>query len=290
MTNTGTTDQAIREFATTDAVRIMYRRLGTGDPVIVCHGGPSTTYAYLFDDLAPVAERFALIFHDYRGSGQSELAPADTYTFERLADDVDELRRHVGAERVRILAHSMGGFVALEYAIRYPEHCRSLGLISCSPAGTVARTAVPTLKALGAVRTARVLGRASWYIAARSWRRESEMKTASRYSMMHIMQEGDQRFRDAVATREKLANNDNASALERLAFQTDMWDRLGQIGCPVLVIHGSKDAPFVAGGRLLERAIPNVRRIELKGAGHHPLVERHELTSREIIEFLAASA
>ena len=111
----------------------------------------------------------------------SDRASPATYTFERLADDVDELRQHLGVERVSVLAHSMGGFVALEYALRHSEHCRSLALMACSPAGTIQRSALPTLKALGAMRTARIIGRAIWYLAAWSWRRESDAKTASRY-------------------------------------------------------------------------------------------------------------
>jgi pimeloyl-ACP methyl ester carboxylesterase len=107
---------------------------------------------------------------------------------------------------------------------------------------------------------------------------------------MHIMQEGNPAFREAVAAREILAQNDNAAALERAGFQTDLCDRLASIACPVLVMHGSKDAPFVAGGQLLERGLRDVRRIELTGVGHHPLVEENVRTSREIIDFLGASA
>src|SRR5438270_2922743 len=128
----------------------------------------------------------------------------------------------------------MGGFVALQYALRHGEHCRSLALMSCSPAGTMQRTALPTLKALGITRTVRMLGRAMWYLGAWSWRRESDAKTATRYSIMHIMQEGNLAFREAVAAREVLAQNDNAATLERAAFQTDLCGQLPSIACPVL--------------------------------------------------------
>lgn len=114
----------------------------------------------------------------------------------------------------------------------------------------------------------------------------SAAKTSSRFSIMHIMQEGRPAFRNAVAAREVFAQNDNAAALERLAFQTDMCDQLPRIECSVLVIHGSKDAPFVAGGALLERGLPHGRRIELDGVGHHPLVEDHARTRHELAVFL----
>ena len=132
---------------TSDRVTICYDVRGNGKPMVVCHGGPSTTHDYLVDDLAPLEDHAMLIFHDYRGSGLSDAAPSTTYTFERLADDVDELRVHLGLDRVSVLAHSMGGFVALEYALRHPEHCERLLLISCSPAGTLQRTGCPHCRA-----------------------------------------------------------------------------------------------------------------------------------------------
>src|SRR6476646_7133530 len=139
----------MERFETSDRVAIAYQVSGHGRPLVVCHGGPSTTHSYLVDDLAALGDRATLIFHDYRGSGRSDAAPRAGYTFERLADDVDELRAHLGLERLGVLAHSMGGFVALEYALRHPDRCEHLILISCTPAGTWQRTALPTLRALG---------------------------------------------------------------------------------------------------------------------------------------------
>lgn len=286
---TSDADLTVQHFVTSDGVRIAYRVCGRGDAVIVCHGGPSTTYEYLVGDLADLDDRLMLVFHDYRGSGASDRSVAASYRFERLADDVDELRQHLGVKRVSILAHSIGGLVALQYALRYSSRCRALALMACSPAGTMRRTAVLVLKALGVVRTTRLLGRALWYELAWSWRGESDSKTSSRFSIMHIMQEGGPAFRDAVTAREVFAENDNAAALERLAFQTDLCDQLPRIECPVLIIHGSKDAPFVAGGVLLERGLPHARRVELDGVGHHPLVEDHTRTHHELAAFLVES-
>ncbi len=276
------------QFTTSDGVRIAYEALGSGNPAIICHGGPSTTHEYLVGDLAPLVEQLTLVFHDYRGSGASDVAPTESYTFERLADDVDELRRHLGFERVSILAHSMGGFVALQFALRHADRCRSLALMDCSPSGAMGRMALPTLRALGGIRAARLLMRAVWYGLAWSWRRESETRTRARYSIMGIMQEGRREFRAAVREREILADNDNAKTLEQAAFRIDLVSQLEDIACPVLVIHGGNDAPFVAGGRLLERGLPVVRRAELPGVGHHPLVEENERTTQELIDFLAA--
>jgi proline iminopeptidase len=282
-------DKIVRvpHFETNDGVRIAYSVRGDGAPIIVCHGGPSTTYEYLVGDLADLDDRATVVFHDYRGSGRSETAPQTSYTFERLADDVDELREHLGFERVTVLAHSMGGFVALHYALRHSERCERLVLLSCSPAGTMRRAALPTLRAMGFIRLGRMAGRAVGYLGWWSWRRDCEAKTLARYSIMKVLQEGKPEFADEVKRREVLADNDNAASLERLAFNTDLCDELGEITCPVLVVHGANDAAFVAGAELLERGVPSLRRVSLPGVGHHPLVEEHERVIREIRSTLA---
>ena len=142
----------MERFETSDHVGIAYEVHGQGSPVVVCHGGPNTTHEYLVEDLSPLEDHATLIFHDYRGSGCSDSAPRATYTYERLADDVDELRARLALNRVSVLAHSIGGYVALEYALRHPERCERLILMSCTPAGTWQRTALPTLRALGIAR------------------------------------------------------------------------------------------------------------------------------------------
>jgi pimeloyl-ACP methyl ester carboxylesterase len=81
------------------------------------------TSADISDTLAnavtPLEDSYTLAYHDYREVGvrRSHRSP---YTYERIADDLDGLRVHLGYERVGVLAHSMGGFIGLTYALRHP--------------------------------------------------------------------------------------------------------------------------------------------------------------------------
>jgi len=279
----------MERFETSDHVALAYDLRGYGSPLVVCHGGPSTTHEYLVMDLAPLEGGATLIFHDYCGSGLSDTASASSYTFERLADDVDELRECLGFSRVSVLAHSMGGFVALEYALRHPDRCERLILISCSPAGTWQRTALPTLRALGIRRFLKLGSRALVYATRWSWRASSEQRTLARFSIMSVLQEGQASFRDDVAAREVLSDNDNAATLERLRFRTDLTTQLPRISCPVLIIFGDHDAPFTAGAQLLAAHLTSSRVIRLKNVGHHPLVEEHDRTISAIAEALQSA-
>jgi proline iminopeptidase len=269
-----------------DGTVLHYECVGAGPPVIVCHGGPSTTYQYLVDDLAPLSDVVTLVFHDYRGSGRSASAAPDSYRFEQLADDVAALAAHLGHSSFDLLAHSMGGVVALEGGLRHPAAVRRLVLIDVAPSGRLARMALPTIRALGARRLFTVVGRGARYLSWWSWRKETPERTLARYSIMGAMQEGAPEHRAAIRQREVLADNENAPHLERRSGSFDVVDELATIEAPVLVVYGSLDAPFAVGSRMLVDRLPNVLELRVDGSGHHPLVEQPDVVLPVIREFL----
>ncbi|GAB2840534.1 alpha/beta hydrolase [Actinoallomurus bryophytorum] len=88
--------------------------------------------AYL-GDLGGLSGRLRLILPDHRGTGRSE-TPAETssYRCDRLVDDVEALREHLGLDRMNLLAHSAGANLAVLYAARHPERIGRLALIAPS--------------------------------------------------------------------------------------------------------------------------------------------------------------
>jgi proline iminopeptidase len=274
------------DFVTTDSVRLHYETRGDGLPLYVCHGGPSTTYDYLVKDLEPLESDCRIVYHDYRGSGRSEKASPDTYRFDRLGDDLNELRLHLGDRSIAVLAHSMGGLVALNFAIRQPEACNKLVLLSVTPGGSVRDLALPVLRALGAYRLMKMVGRALVYATFWRWRPDSPQKTRAQFSIMGTMQEPKRAMREAVRARETLSQNDNASHLERLGFATDLRPELRRIMCPALVIFGTRDALFAASAPLLQRGIAEAQLLPLEGVGHHPLVEAPGIVLPAVARFV----
>src|SRR5690242_4894004 len=120
---------------TRDGAEIFLTTSGRGRRVYVLNGGPANDHRYLADDLARFGDEcgYEFVLHDYRGSGQSPPAPAATYTFAQLADDLDALRRELGDETIVVLGHSLGGFVGTTYALRHPERCAALVLVGTFP-------------------------------------------------------------------------------------------------------------------------------------------------------------
>ncbi|WP_405885661.1 alpha/beta hydrolase [Streptomyces sp. NBC_01136] len=119
-------------FTAPDGTRLAYRviggRDGDGDPVVCIPGGP-TDSRYL-GDLGGLSAHRRLAVLDLRGTGRSAL-PRDTSTYrcDRLVDDVEALRAHLGLPRPDLLGHSAGANIATQYAARYPERVGRLALI-----------------------------------------------------------------------------------------------------------------------------------------------------------------
>jgi proline iminopeptidase len=118
-------------FSAPDGTQLAYRVTGDGDPVVCLPGGPADSL-YL-GHLGGLAAHRQLVVLDLRGTGRSAI-PEDTssYRCDRLVDDVEALRVHLGLPRMDLLGHSAGTNIAAQYVARYPEYVSKLALIGPS--------------------------------------------------------------------------------------------------------------------------------------------------------------
>ena len=113
---------------------LFYDKCGSGSPFLIMHGGLGVDHSYFRPVLDPLGDIFQLVYYDHRGHGRSERSEINKITFEQLADDANALRKTLGYEKIGIIGHSAGGFVALHYALRHQEHLSYLILLDTSPA------------------------------------------------------------------------------------------------------------------------------------------------------------
>ncbi len=115
-----------------DGTRLWYRERGDADAptVVYVHGGPGYN-AFAFDRAVgeELARNTRLVLTDQRGCGRSAAATEAPLGMNATVDDLEALRKTVGASRWTLLAHSFGGLVAVEYARRYPEAVAGLVLV-----------------------------------------------------------------------------------------------------------------------------------------------------------------
>jgi len=280
-------------FSTSDAVQLHYELIGKGHRVFVSHGGPANDYRYLAEDLAVLDADFEFVFCDYRGSGRSDPAPPATYRIERLADDLDELRRHLGGEQILLLGHSMGGYVAQAYALQHPEHLGRLVLVGTWPASVPSKLLPGMVRAMGWRRVATMLARAMWWIPTFAWRPRSQEGRRCAYAIWATSQEGLPAVRARELEREfRLGmplHNDNIKALQREFRAWDLAGRLDEITCPVLVLYGERDAAAVASAELYRTSLHDVQLHRLAEIGHDVFFEAPATASRYVRLFLTAT-
>jgi len=106
---------------------IYYDEHGTGDPLLLLHGGTLTCRQW--DNHIPTfAKRFHVFALDGRGHGQTN-NPTNTFSFRAMADDVAAFIQALNIDTPLILGFSDGGQIALELGIRYPALARALVIV-----------------------------------------------------------------------------------------------------------------------------------------------------------------
>jgi pimeloyl-ACP methyl ester carboxylesterase len=117
--------------AVINGISISYKIEGNGEPLIMIMGIASTKKAWLFQTLA-FKKYYKVITLDNRGCGESD-KPSSPYSIKTMADDIAGLMVYLGIEKAHVLGASMGGMIAQELAINYPEKVNKL-ILCCTMA------------------------------------------------------------------------------------------------------------------------------------------------------------
>jgi proline iminopeptidase len=277
--------------------RLFVRDLGSGQPVIVLHGGPDFDHSYLVPELDGLAEQYRLVFYDQRGRGRSWSGEGPgSVTIDSEVEDLDRVRAWTGSETVALLGHSWGGLLAMEYAIRHPERVSHLILMNTAPASHADMLALRRewTSRRGPEQSERMTELASdpAYLAG-------DIDADAAYYRIHFgstIRRRDQL--DEVVRRLRLGFTPEgivaARAIEdELYTQTwsaedyDLIPELRALRIPTLVIRGEDEFIPVEGTRRITDAIAGSRFVEIAGGGHFTYLEQPELVCSTIAAFVA---
>ena len=276
-------------FASWDGTRLAFTEVGSGPRLVCVPGGPGRASAYL-EDLAGLSEHRTLVLLDNRATGRSEV-PADpaSLRFDRLAEDVEALRVHLGEERLDLLGHSAGCIVAQAYAAAHPDRLRSLLLVTPSD-----RLQGGTRADLPAIRAAR--SDEPWYAEAAEAQQAlphaspAERTALTRATRPFLYGRWDQRTRTHAATADV-----QMSPRAELGFGTglpeagdpDLVAALRAVDVPVLVVGAERDgATGLASVAAVAGCFPSARTAVVPGAGHFPWVDEPDAFRAVVDPFL----
>lgn len=259
-------------FADINGTRIYYEVRGTGHPLVLIHAG--IAHSAMWDEQFEFfAKDYRVIRYDVRGFGKSQGTAGE----QSHRADLFELLKFLGVEGAYVMGLSMGGSIALDFTLDYPEMVDALILVG-SGAGGMQTTAEdqaleqPIEDAFNAKDYARAI--------------ELEIQ---------LWVDGPARSPDVVAPaiREQVRQmeNENLKVMvedaKTVRLDPPAMTRLDQVRVPTLIIVGDADVPNIV--RLadeLTQGIPNARKIVLPDTAHMVNLERPEELNQIVSKFL----
>ena len=258
------------------SVRIAWERHGRGAPLLLIHGLGSARWGW--EPVLPgLAERFDVVLFDNRGIGESD-APPGPYTAAEMADDAIQALDEAGVDRAHVVGTSLGGMVAQELALGYPDRVDRLVLACTTPGGPNAHP-MPQ-------QTVALMAEAATLEPAVALRRFVENALAPATVAEHP-----ELVDRILAHRIATAQDPVAWAAQAAAGATfDAFERLGALAAPALVQHGDEDVVVdPRNADLLVELLPDAHLERLPGTGHLFFWEAPERFVSSVSAFLEAT-
>jgi len=269
-----------------DGTPMNYVDVGSGDeePVALVHGLGGQWQNWL-ENIPRLALDRRVVAMDLPGFGLTpEPEDDEGISITRYGRCVNALCDRLGLGMVNLVGNSMGGYIAAEVAIQFPERVGRLVLVSAAGISSAQTLQAPILT-IGRVATAIATNSAARHrlLAARPVTRHMSLALVARHPRLlkpdlayegFFKGAGKPGFDDAL----------------RASLEYDFRDRLPEVKVPTLIVWGEKDSIIpVRDADEFERLIEDSRKVVMKDTGHIPMAERPVAFNDVLVEFLAES-
>jgi pimeloyl-ACP methyl ester carboxylesterase len=221
-----------------------------------------------------VSKHFRTILLDNRGVGQSDVPPGP-YPLATMAADAAAVLDAAGVDSADVYGVSMGGMIAQEFALQYPQRVRKL-VLGCT--------------ACGGPKAVRAEAEVNQVLMMRG---NMSMEEGIEAAVKYIYDADTPRARidEDLAIRRRTYPKPEAYAAQLqgiLAWES--YSRLGAIKAPTLVIHGETDRLVPVGnGKLIAESIKGSKLVTLPHASHIYMTDQPEASHKAVLDFLLSS-
>ena len=221
-----------------------------------------------------IDERYNIIIPDLAGHGETGFDPQWSYSPSAQAIRLQRLLDALNIERATVIGNSMGGLIAANFALQYPQ--RTAGIVVIDPAGVTAPVAS---------RAEKLFQQGQSPFEIDNWNDFQEFYAMTMaeppYVPEFVLRSMAERYQQHKAEYIQIAED------FRNLDQLD--GRLAEISVPTLIIWGSRDQLLdVSAAAVWYKGIPNAELEIFEGIGHMPMVERPAQTAERVMEFLTS--
>jgi len=244
-----------------------YEVQGKGEAVVLIHSGGADLGDW--ELIAPqLAQTYQVITFDGRGAGQSPplLEPA------QYVEDLRQLLDHLNLDRVILIGHSIGGQIATDFALAYPDRVTKLVLVAPGLSGFQFSPDVQ-----------------QWYaqVNAAAPDLEKMVELMLNHPTYSVVMSSPQRDRMVEMTTHNTKRSFEWKTFEMLWAQPPTIDRLSELQAKTLFIIGTKDMADCLHIAELFQQVPDIRFAYIKEADHMPTLTHADEVSSQIIQFLS---
>ena len=261
--------------ADVNGTSLYYEVVGSGNPLLIMHGGLGFDHTYFRPWIDSLAEGSKLIFYDHRGNGRSDRSkPLDDVYHSTWADDANALREHLGIEKMVLMGHSYGGVLALHYALQYPETLSGLILANTYPAWNYKDTVLEKARERGTPEQVAA-------VENRFFERVKDdadlEELAGLIGNMYFHDPSNPIAGDFGSDVQFSADGYNRGFVD-IHAQHNVISKLSKITVPTLILCGSDDwiTPYEPGSAILHSEIPNSKLIMFEKSGHCIFAEEQD--------------
>lgn len=281
------------QYIPADDTFLFVRKIGSGDPVVVVHGGPGLNHHYLLPYMDALANKHELIYFDQRYCGESE-ANLDTSKIhiEQWVEDIESLRKGLGLEQMTLLAHSFGAHLAFRYALKYPQRVSKIisvcGLsLSWVGVGLFAKEFLkrtkPLREQLEEIRLSKSYQEGKPYVHRAFYKLIFSSYCYDPCSSENInLSFTNESARNGVIVSQYLRD-------ELFTKQFDLTAELNALDIPILAIQGIADPYPADKARADAEALKNGYYIEFEECGHFPFMEQPKKFNATVNKFLTGA-
>jgi proline iminopeptidase len=272
-------------------IELAHFAVGEGRNVLVIHGGPGQPFRQPMSGLEPLTSEFRFHYYDQRGCGDST-RPIDRFESKNMYEnmktldqslglgaqiaDIERIRQILDDEKLILIGHSWGGFLASLYAAEFPEHVEALILVS--PANTLVMPQPDAESDLFAAVRAKLPAEDQGEFD-KFMKEYFDFNTLFQKSDAELVAMNEQfgkyylQIMDVDTTSQWPEQGKPGGWMVWAGYISmgqshDYRAALRKVTAPVLVIHGAQDIQSEAATRLYVEAFPNVEFVVIENAAH----------------------
>jgi pimeloyl-ACP methyl ester carboxylesterase len=247
--------------------KIFYETTGSGDPLVLIHGIALDSRSWR--DLPEfLGKKYTVLTYDLRGHGQS-FAPATGYSYRDHVNDLKSLLSELGYQKITLVGHSMGGAIAVKYALQHPDQVKSMVLAAPHIVGYADYTGWPNV-----YRTARNIDIDQARIQWEGFRLFERLPKGSPERELFL-----ECLRDFPG---KVWTDPQAG---RYVDESDL-KLLDKLTMSLLLLCGRADLDFLPLAKLVNAGVTNGSLFEIPDCGHMIHFEKPDIFKRELTAFL----